>query len=721
MLSQADAAIVARDTALPGLGLVLDAEALCARLHLGPMRPLYLRYKPGTSCVVTLGPVDGGLGAVAVMAHTPARHAEVRDRPEWQGKDAPVIVDGEACLTVVPLRRDRKLKGARRIADAARGAAFLKRLTGFAPGGGVRLLRYKAGRRLVIRVDGNGRAALIKAYAPREFAAALDGARIAEAHGGPAILGVSKRRHCIAWPWLPGDPLSGGAAQGRAAGIALARLHRTSVRPRATVRRAEETEELRAVPETLSALSPGLGGLAAGPVAAASARLLRTDFAPTPIHGDFSADQVLVHEGRATIIDWDRAATGDPARDIGSFLAHQDVLALDGGSIDGTAVGFLDGYAEAGGRVARDVIAVQHARALLALTAEGFRERRPDWPDRTRRLIARAEEVLRPLDPGLPDLTDALDPAVMRPLLEHALGQGVEVVGVDLLRHKPGRRALVRYDMDLDDGTKVPLLGKLRAKGPDLRTPKVHDALRAAGLDGQGSGGVGVPKVRGMVARPALWLQEEVPGRVLTDLLRPGSETGPARRTGEALARLHGAGTRAPRDWSMDDELGVLDRALAAAGKALPGQAARIDAIAVGARRLTEGLGQGAVTGIHRDFYPDQVLVDDRHVWLLDLDLFAKGDPTIDVANLLAHLDEAGLRHHGDAMALAEHRQAFLAGYEDLRPGLDPARVAVLRLVALGRHINLSLGLPGRRHTTDALIEKIEADLALPEVGVTVG
>ena len=37
-------------------------------------------------------------------------------------------------------------------------------------------------------------------------------------------------------------------------------------------------------------------------------------------------------------------------------------------------------------------------------------------------------------------------------------------------------------------------------------------------------------------------------------------------------------------------------------------------------------------TFIHRDFYPDQVLVDGARVYLLDLDLYSLGEPPLDVA-----------------------------------------------------------------------------------------
>ncbi|MDO5758315.1 MAG: phosphotransferase [Rhodobacterales bacterium] len=714
MLPQADVEIVARDVALPGLRFVLDAGALTKELRMAPMIPLYLRYKPGTSCVAALAAPDGSR-VVAVMAYTRAHYMEVRNRREWREGPDPAVFHDDACLVVVPLARDRKLKGARLITNAEDSGDFLKNLVGDETGAS-RLLRYKAGRRLVVQIGDVRPRALVKAYSKSNFPAALEGARIAQMLGGAPVLGLSTRRHCLAWPWLAGTPLCpeeggrSGPAEWRAAGQALALIHQASPRPQATITRADELAALAALATDLPQLSADLTHRATPLIEAVAAGLVRTPFQPCLIHGDFSADQVLVHEGRATIIDWDRAATGDPARDIGSLLARLDVQALDGAELAGLAEIFRDCYAGAGGP-ATEGLEFQHARALLALTNEGFRQRRPDWSDRAARLLARVADILgmekitpgKPMLPEKPMLNDARDPAMMAPLLKEILPSDILALEVDLLRHKPGRRALLRYRINTADGF-LRVLGKLRAKGADKRTPTLHAALRARGLDGSAPFCVGIPAVRGSIAAPALWLQDEVAGQPLTDLLRPGADIVPAARTGAALARLHKANVPAGRSWTMADELDVLTRALTAARAALPEQGARIDTIARAATEIVQRSGPIRPTGIHRDFYPDQVLIDAERVWLLDFDLYANGDPTIDVANFLAHLDEDGLRNHGDATALSAHGAAFLEGYEDVNPGTDRSRITALRFVSLARHINLSRVIAGRGHVTLALI-----------------
>ncbi len=44
--------------------------------------------------------------------------------------------------------------------------------------------------------------------------------------------------------------------------------------------------------------------------------------APSPIHGDLTADNALFHEGRALLIDWEFFGLGDPAQELARFLFY---------------------------------------------------------------------------------------------------------------------------------------------------------------------------------------------------------------------------------------------------------------------------------------------------------------------------------------------------------------------------------------------------------------
>lgn len=735
MLSPADQAVCARDPALPGLSILLDASALAATLGLHPLTPAYLRYKPGVSCTAAF--LHPEAGALAAYAYPADRYAEVRCRPEWSGNASVWFLDA-ACIVVVPARLDRHLRALRRFLDPGRQPKYLRRVIGRREDfckGEIELLRYKPGRRLVARIDRKGvpRAAL-KITGSEDFNGALIGATGAAAHGGAPLLGASGELRALVTSWVEGQavcPQMLGHAPDPAAiaevGAALARLHADPFRPAASIRPADDGDALIAVAEDLLPLDACLADDAKRIGAEVADRIADTAFSPTLVHGDFSADQVVIAKGRPIVLDWDHAACGDPGRDLGTFLARLDAQAADGfltrSEADDLGAALVEGYA----RTAEAVPAatkLHHARALLLLASEGFRLRRANWPVRGRALIERAEAVLAEpsrsrSDPAMPEIDAALSrgrglSAVMEVLGDDApvLAQGPQP---EVIRHKPGRRALIRYRVE---GAGVAaVLGKLRAKGTDRRTPQVHRALREAGLDGLADHGVGVPRAIGQIDAMKMWLQEEVPGQTLASHLQDAntSRCEILARTGAALARLHDVPPATDRCWTLHDELDVLDRALGCATANIPESAEALRGIMRGARARLEQLGEEAVCGIHRDFYFDQVLVDGRRIWLVDLDLYSIGDPAIDLGNFLAHLDELALRRLGHVTAFAAEAAAFLDGYATVRDLPAVHRISALRSVSLARHIHISTRFQARRHTTRDLISVSLAALSEAE------
>jgi hypothetical protein len=79
-----------------------------------------------------------------------------------------------------------------------------------------------------------------------------------------------------------------------------------------------------------------------------AAELLAEPAEQRPIHGDFSADQVLVAAHGIGIIDYDQTRLGDPAADFGTFIArleHNEVCgALPAGRAGEIAEALSDGY-----------------------------------------------------------------------------------------------------------------------------------------------------------------------------------------------------------------------------------------------------------------------------------------------------------------------------------------------------------------------------------------
>lgn len=133
-----------------------------------------------------------------------------------------------------------------------------------------------------------------------------------------------------------------------------------------------------------------------------------------------------------------------------------------------------------------------------------------------------------------------------------------------------------------------------------------------------------------------------LPGRTLTDLLSDGSAPDACRAAGRALSVLHRVDHRADvfRDLPSHDlaaEQAVTDHWLRQAHEhgALPGPVDQATAPTFPGPNRSDQL-----TLIHRDLHDGQVLIDDRgRAGVLDFDLLAIGDPALDLANLIAHLE----------------------------------------------------------------------------------
>ncbi|WP_299773469.1 phosphotransferase [uncultured Tateyamaria sp.] len=684
-LSPADAALCAQDPDLPGLGAVLNAAPLAKTLGLGELRHSYLKYKPGTNCVAGLVPRDGSLGAWAAMTYPPVRWPDIRSRPKWNKKAQKAVYFDDAFTVFVPLALERRLPNARKL-SAEKSRAELLHSLGLSHHT-LKILRYKPGRRIVLRADGpKGSRAVLKLHARQaDFDRAVAGAVYAETMGGPAVIATSPTDLAIATAWTQGHVLS-PLSEPRdfvLSGAMLARHHAagdpknlpglSAPKPHRTVRAIGNLQpNLKARAQHLAERLPAL--VADDMVA---------------IHGDFSADQVVRETFGTVILDWDRAAYGPAARDLGSALARLDFDEIEGPLTEDARRALIEGYAAVRPLPKGESIIAHRAHALFALAVEAFRDRRPDWDRHLGGVLDRVEQLCQtsqmPKAPSaLPSLSSALDPEHMHAAL------GARPVEVALARLKPGRRALVRYDMP--DGNV--LLGKVRAKGIDLYAPRIQAKLRSAGLDG--SDGVGVPPVAGTADSLALWLQQVVPGRSLGDMLDdPNCDCLDAMRgTGRALARLHLTPAQTERRWTHADELAVLEKALSETGYK--------DILSLAKARLAR-LPPAPDVGLHRDFYFDQVLVGPDTVWLVDLDLYAQGDAAIDLGNFLAHLDELALRRGNDAGHFDALEDAFLSGYRLSAPLPDPHLIGSFRWISLARHIAIATRFPERRHTISAI------------------
>jgi len=355
-MTPADAALLRlreRDPRVPGLGVLLDADALADALG-HPVRLRRVRYKPATSVVAAF---DSPCGPGWAAAYDGPDKARVSSVPHRRADPVP----GVAHAVAGPARTDRPLAPAMRELDRARPGELT----------GARLVRHNPGRRLVLAEAGGGAIVKVVARAPERIEPAALAALLSDA-GVPVL--PAERMTDRAWRtpyWGSGD-LAASPSPDAAfrAGAALAALHRVPVP--AAARPVPAPGEAAAAAAAVAAVLPEFAARAA----ALAAR--HPDRGPErTVHGDFSADQVLVDaDGDVRLIDLDRLGGGDPMRDLAGFAVEERLRP----GARPLVAHLVEGYRAAGGDL--DVARLRAWVPLCALgrAIEPFRRCDPDWP-----------------------------------------------------------------------------------------------------------------------------------------------------------------------------------------------------------------------------------------------------------------------------------------------------------------------------------------------------
>jgi hypothetical protein len=146
------------------------------------------------------------------------------------------------------------------------------------------------------------------------------------------------------------------------------------------------------------------------------------------------------------------------------------------------------------------------------------------------------------------------------------------------------------------------------------------------------------------VVRPVAYLSdlralilEEAPGTPLEEiLLRDRDTTGAVRRVAQALAAFNqGDAPATTRRHLLADQVALLEWAGRVLGWACPHLRREVESIIKG---VLAGLEEVPLRPTHRDLKPDHIFLDGDRTTFIDLDSFAKADPVLDPAQLLARL-----------------------------------------------------------------------------------
>ena len=283
-------------------------------------------------------------------------------------------------------------------------------------------------------------------------------------------------------------------------------------------------------------------------------------------------------------------------------------------------------------------------------------------------------------DPTLPLLPTLLDTRAMAGHLA-AYWPGHSLLRADLIRHKLGRRALIRYTASGSDSAIA--YGKTFASERGPRVHRIAEKVYDLTLSGE---------LPFRVAPPIAWIPDlrlSLVGAVSGDGVEPrilASDTVLARQIAQALAALHGSALSLDRHHELSDELAPLAGRVEALSQRAPQLMRQAHAclhrvhqrVPVWERRWRS-------RPIHRDCYHEQWLLDPDGLALLDFDDAKIGEPAVDIANVTAHLHLLALQLGRPVSSLNPVVDAFNDAASAADPDLPSDLVRALEAATLLR------------------------------------
>lgn len=734
------------DPALPAAELLLDPDALLAQLsqeqrlasqNFSALELASIRYKPGTSCLV-------GYRAVADNATT-YLHAKAFQRADWptrkQKIDDALVVNDDHCFAVWQFPVDSKLSACHRLVEEPE--EFIDRLLFEGVEGGPftdqQVLAYKPNRRLVLKLVRQTHGSLVvKLHDKRTFKAAVKAAKALKSASSVAVpprVGRSNRHRMLAYEWVDGQPLCVDVGE-----TDLRQQIRLVFDWLARLRSAISFKKLRKLPlidpmptvrqhvDDLSTICPDMAALIES-VGSAVLDGRPPTMKPTLSHGDFHRRQVLFDADTIRVLDFDNLCIGDMTTDIGNFVAHLLLEAVrDPGRSDAAAK--VDQICR--NEIKRheaEMVAPYHwnvAFSMLRLSTQLFRSGDPQWQSHTWRWLEAIEERLAQCDAppasrctkSLPEpLSQSLRPEKATTVFRSKLGSIKRSFGdyfvnqIDVVRHKPGRRCLLEFHLVTSQGP-VQILGKYRAKGLDRHSLSIAQNLhRKFGFSGDSVDQVSVPKPLGKYRPWNMWFQEKIDAETVAARMQAGRLSECLGPIAKAAFKLHQCSMECERQHSVEDELRILRKQLDAVARDNRNLQPDLQQILAASEELATRIDRSLTTPIHRDYYQDQLLINDRRCWLIDLDLVTQGHPATDIGNFCAHLIEDGLRNHSDARYWDPQRLELTDRYLQLNAKCSGQDIEIFEALSLARHIGISWRITERRTNLPDVLSEVHQRL----------
>lgn len=247
-------------------------------------------------------------------------------------------------------------------------------------------------------------------------------------------------------------------------------------------------------------------------------------------------------------------------------------------------------------------------------------------------------------------------------------------IHTDVVRYVPSKRCVLRYEYE--QGGEGAFFGKVY--GTHVNAALLYEQMRALhAWAAESASEIRIGRPLGCDARRnAIW-QASPGGEPFPSLLGDIDLPEAMRRVAAAVAALHRGPVQPERRQSIAAEWIKLQRARQVLLRFHPGLSREIHATLDPLLALQPDEAK-ELRPIHGDLHCSQVFLQDRHVGIIDFDLYAWGDPLLDVARFLSRF-RAMLRGSLDESEACAAQESFLGTYEILVPWkMDRSRLGVL-------------------------------------------
>ena len=236
-----------------------------------------------------------------------------------------------------------------------------------------------------------------------------------------------------------------------------------------------------------------------------------------------------------------------------------------------------------------------------------------------------------------------------------------------LLAYKPGKRGVIRYDLDQIECQKYfSVYGKLYPE-PHL-SERAYKVMKT--LDDEvfcNDNELGVPKPLGLISNLSMLVFIPAEGKLLGDYMAKRSLDGEEvihamELAGKWLAQLHTHQFPLEKEFKVENEVDNIRDWAELISKKYPDERKAATHIADYLVQKTTELDFSAHVPIHKDFHYEHILIEDG-LKVFDFDEMRLGDPNFDLAHFCANFYLLAYRNQEHTAQFADLQNHFLGAY----------------------------------------------------------